>query len=232
MVGFHVPLILRGRLIEDRDLEFGGRGGRAAFSTPDVRRHLAQLALRAPSDMADLYALRFNDVLDYLDALGGELEFSRNDYLRESYELAVRTSGLGQETIKHFYQSLPGIFSRNFVRELAENAIGVKYLDGWVERRMASGCVCSIRAFGARAVHILAGNVPIPSALGVVRNAITRSDAIFKTPSNDPLTAAAVARTMIEEVHDGSLTFESQRGAGTTARIVLPRTRLIERADR
>jgi hypothetical protein len=156
--------------------------------------------------MADLYALRFNDVLDYLDALGGELEFSRNDYLRESYELAVRTSGLGQETIKHFYQSLPGIFSRNFVRELAENAIGVKYLDGWVERRMASGCVCSIRAFGARAVHILAGNVPIPSALGVVRNAITRSDAIFKTPSNDPLTAAAIARTMIDMAPEHPLT--------------------------
>ncbi len=37
-----------------------------------------------------------------------------------------------------------------------------------------------------------------PSALGVVRNAITRSNAIFKTPSNDPLTAAAIARTMID----------------------------------
>jgi signal transduction histidine kinase len=34
-----------------------------------------------------------------------------------------------------------------------------------------------------------------------------------------------VARTMIEEVHDGSLTFESQRGAGTCMTLVLPARR-------
>jgi hypothetical protein len=34
-----------------------------------------------------------------------------------------------------------------------------------------------------------------------------------------------VARTMIEEVHDGSLTFESQRGAGTCMILVVPARR-------
>jgi signal transduction histidine kinase len=34
-----------------------------------------------------------------------------------------------------------------------------------------------------------------------------------------------VARTMIEEVHDGSLTFESQRGAGTCMTLVVPARR-------
>lgn len=86
------------------------------------------------------------------------------------------------------------------MREHAENCIGVKYLEGWVEKRMASGCTANIRAFGARSVHVLAGNVPAPSAMGVMRNAITRSDAIFKTPSNDPLTAVAIARTMCEKL--------------------------------
>lgn len=71
---------------------------------------------------------------------------------------------------------------------------------------MASGCVCNIRAFGARTAHVLAGNVPMPSALGVIRNAITRSDAIFKTPSNDPITAAAIARTMVAMAPDHPVT--------------------------
>ena len=36
------------------------------------------------------------------------------------------------------------------------------------------------------------------SILTVIRNALTRSDAIIKLPSNDPLTASALVRTMVE----------------------------------
>jgi hypothetical protein len=53
---------------------------------------------------------------------------------------------------------------------------------------------------------VLAGNVPVPSAMGVIRNAITRSDAIFKTPSNDPVTAVAIARTMIDMAPEHPIT--------------------------
>jgi hypothetical protein len=44
----------------------------------------------------------------------------------------------------------------------------------------------------------VAGNIPAVSAATIVRNAVTRSDALIKLPSNDPMTAAAIARTMIE----------------------------------
>jgi hypothetical protein len=46
---FHIPLIIRGRIIDDRDLEFGGRRGGVAFTTADVKKHLAELPLSAPS---------------------------------------------------------------------------------------------------------------------------------------------------------------------------------------
>jgi hypothetical protein len=59
---------------------------------------------------------------------------------------------------------------------------------------------------GARAVHIIAGNSPLIAALTVIRNAITRSDAIIKAPSNDPLTAIAIARTLAELAPDHPLT--------------------------
>jgi hypothetical protein len=92
------------------------------------------------------------------------------------------------------------------VREYAESSVGIAYLDGWVSKRMGNGALASVRAFGARAAHVVAGNSPTVSVNTVVRNAITRSDAIIKTPSNDPLTAAAVARTMIEMAPDHPIT--------------------------
>jgi len=201
-----VPLIIRGEVIRDAALTFDGRREGVRFAAPDVRRHLNALPLSSPAAMSDHHRLAFDEVLDYLHALGQELALERNAHLQEACELSALTSGLGREAIRHFYGSLGRLFERNFVRELAENAIGTRYLEGWVERRMRSGCLCRIRAFGARAVHVLAGNVPMPSALGVIRNAITRSDAIFKTPSNDPLTAAAIALTMVDMAPDHPLT--------------------------
>lgn len=205
-MSFHVPLIIRGRIIEDRDREFGGRRGGVSFTTPDVRKHIAELALSDPGDLRDLHTLSLDAILDYLASLGAELAFDRNPFLQEACELAILTSGLTPGVVRHFFSTVGALFDRDFVRELAENAIGVKYLEGWVPRRMASGCVCSIRAFGARSVHILSGNVPAPSALSVIRNALIRSDAIFKTPSNDPITAAAIARTMVKMAPDHPLT--------------------------
>lgn len=203
---FHVPLIIRGRVIDTADLEFGVRRDGTQFTTPDVGRHIRELVLADPADLADIHALSTDDIIEYLDALGQLLVLDTNPWLQQAFTLSIRSSGLSEGIVGHLYATLGGLFRADFVRELAENAIGIRYLDGWVPRPMASGCVCQVRAFGARAVHVLAGNVPMPSALGVIRNAITRSDAIFKTPSNDPVTAAAIARTMIEMAPDHPVT--------------------------
>jgi hypothetical protein len=55
-------------------------------------------------------------------------------------------------------------------------------------------------------LHIIAGNAPAIAAMTIVRNAITRSDAIIKSPSNDPLTATAIARTMVDMAPDHPIT--------------------------
>jgi hypothetical protein len=194
---FTVPLIIRGQVTTAPDLEFSGRR-EAGFSTPDVARHMSRLALASPSAMADLYELRFQDVVDYLADLGDRLSFERNPYLQQAFESSVATSGLSESILKYCYQILPTVFAPDTVREIAARAVGIPYLDGWVPETLANGTRVATRAFGARCVHIVAGNVPIVSAITVVRNAITRGDAIIKTPSNDPLTAAAIARTMID----------------------------------
>jgi hypothetical protein len=56
----------------------------------------------------------------------------------------------------------------------------------------------NLRAFGARAVHVIAGNSPGIAFLTILRTAVTRSDSIIKLPSNDPMTAVAILRTMID----------------------------------
>ena len=202
---FAVPLILRGKVLEEATQEFGGRRGAVRFSAPDIHRHLGELPLASPSLLEDLYGVSFAEILSYLEELGGRLTLERNPHLQAAYELSSLTSGLSPEVLRHVYRALPRLFNREFAQALAERTVGVRYLEGWVPGELPGGARVSIRAFGARAVHIVAGNNPAVSALTVLRNALTRGDAIIKSPSNDPLTAAAIGRTMIEMAPDHPL---------------------------
>ena len=201
------PLIIRGEVFEG-GVEFAGRRGEAKFVTPDVRDYLDRLPLSAPSAMSDLHSISFEDILDYLEKLGGRLDIHSNPHLQAAYELSREASGLSDSILRAQYQGLPHLFRRDVVREGAENTVGVDYLEGWVPQPAApdSPTTTLIRAFGSRAVHIIAGNSPMIGVMTIIRNAITRSDAIIKTPSNDPLTATAIARTMIELDPDHPLT--------------------------
>lgn len=203
---FSVPLIIRGTVIEDNDVIHGGRGGGISFTAPDVSRHLARLPLAEPSAMEELYRLSFSEILDFLEELGDRLTLGNNGWVEEAFEISCRTSGLGMPILKHMYATMGEGLRRDSLREVAENAIGIDYLEGWVERPLQGGLMSRTRALGSRCVHIVAGNAPGTSVLTIARNAVTRGDAIIKTPSNDPLTAAAVARTMIEMAPDHPLT--------------------------
>jgi acyl-CoA reductase-like NAD-dependent aldehyde dehydrogenase len=55
-------------------------------------------------------------------------------------------------------------------------------------------------------LHIPAGNGGLVSAVTILRSVITRSDAIIKAPSNDPLTAIAIARTLADVAPDHPIT--------------------------
>jgi hypothetical protein len=158
--------------------------------------------------MADLYAISLEEIFDFLAALGARLYPSENRHLQEAFELSRLTSGLSDPILRHHYDSIPSFFEKAQVRDIAERLIGIDYLEGWVEQPATTQpqTRLSIRAFGARAVHIIAGNVPVVGVTTVIRNAITRSDAIIKTPSNDPLTTAAIVRTMIEMDPDHPVT--------------------------
>lgn len=205
---FRVPLIIRGDIIDDADILHEGRRGGVSFHAPDLQRHLAALTLRTPSKMADLYGLGFEDILDLLVELGQRLDFDRNPHVREAFRLSCITSGLSESILRFHYMRLGALFDRAEMRRMMERACGVDYLEGWVDQGpgMFAGLTARTRAFGSRAVHVIAGNAPIVSILTVIRNALTRSDAIIKLPSNDPLTAVALVRTLVEMAPDHPIT--------------------------
>jgi len=205
---FRVPLIIRGQIIDDGAIAYGGRRGAVSFRAPDLTAHIDKLTLRTPSKMADLYAISFEDILDYLVALGKRLDVATNPHVREAFRLSCLTSGLSESILRFHYAHLGAMFDRDEMRAMVERSCGLAYLEGWVDQGPSRfpGLTARTRAFGARAIHVIAGNAPIVSILTVIRNALTRSDAVIKLPSNDPLTAVALARTMVEMAPDHPIT--------------------------
>lgn len=200
-----IPLIIRGRIIEDDLVEFSGRHGTSVIRTPDVKKYYSELVLSNPDRMKDLYDISLADIVDYLDELSQRLAPEKNAHIRKAMEISAETAGHSPEMLEFMYDSIRNILRRERVEEAVRQNIGVDYLEGWVESRLGDRTT-RVRAVGGRGVHINAGNAPAIALVGVMMNAVTRSDAIMKSPSNDPFTATAVALTMIEMAPDHPLT--------------------------
>jgi hypothetical protein len=202
---YTVPLFLRGKVIEDDPVAFSTRGG-DWFEAPDPVNYVDRLPLSNPMEMADLYAVSFEEILDVLEALGQALVFETNPYLQQSYEASLVANALPESLLRNSYAILPPLFARESVREIADSQVGIDYLEGWVPRRLLDGREVRVRAFGSRTLHIPAGNGGLVSAVTILRSVITRSDTIIKAPSNDPLTAVAIARTLADVAPDHPIT--------------------------
>jgi hypothetical protein len=201
-----IPIIARGLVImpgEDA-VEFKGRGG-AAFRQADPHKHIHDLVLGDTSRLRDLHDTPMAEIIDLLADLGERLVLDDNPLLQESFELALKAGGLAEPILRGVYDALPKMFTREGMTALVEKTIGLAYLDGWVPSGGAYDCV-SIRAVGTRQLHITAGNVPVVAAMTLARAGLTKSDILIKSPSNDPLTANAIARTLIELAPDHPVT--------------------------
>ena len=197
--------VIRGEVIESDLIEFGGRGGDVSFLAPDPHKIVDKLPLGSPSRMEDMYELGFEQILDYLEELGERLDVRKNEYLREAREYSYATAPTTKPIMDGFFDHMPAMFDRTRIRGMVDFNLGIPYLEGWVETAI-NGSKVGIRAYGSRALHIVAGNGPVLGALTVLRGAVTRSDTIIKVPSNDPFTTGAIARTMVDMAPDHPLT--------------------------
>jgi hypothetical protein len=140
----------------------------------------------------------FDEILDVLEALGEALDFDTNPHLQEAYEASLVANVLPPEMMRNSYQVLRPLFSRDHVLEVADTQVGLDFLNGWVPQKLSDGRELRVRAFGSRVLHIPAGNGGLVSAVTILRSVIARCDTIIKAPSNDPLTALAIARTLAD----------------------------------
>jgi hypothetical protein len=207
MSDIKVPFVIRGEVIEDYELEFGNRSASGiTFETPNVEKYIRSLVNTDPNSLLDLYTISLEDIYSYLHELGDRLNFDKNRRVREAFEVSCYFSNLSRSVLESVYRNCFVAFNRSTLREIVENGIGSQYLEGWVPRQLLDGSTISIRAIGARGVHVIAGNIPIVAAMTFMRSAITRSDTIVKLPSNDPLTAVTIAREAIEMAPDHPIT--------------------------
>ena len=87
-----VPMVVRGQLVEDDWVSFGGRAAGIEFRAPDPAIHIERLPLPSPMDMADLYSLTFDDIVDYLDRLGKALDPDANKHVQVAHDAALALS--------------------------------------------------------------------------------------------------------------------------------------------
>ncbi|MGC9542082.1 acyl-CoA reductase [Streptomyces sp. UG1] len=194
-----IPLIIRGRVIEPGPdaVEFGGRAG-ARFRAPDPCRHAADLVLADADALRDLHDTPIDEIIDFLAALGPRLALDNNPLMRQAFELCLAAGELTEPVLRPVYEQLPAMFDRDRLSGQIDKTVGKAFLDGWVERGRPGRSTMRMRAIGTRQMHVIAGNVPVVAAMTVQRAALTKGDCLIKMPSNDPCTAAAIVRTMID----------------------------------
>jgi Acyl-CoA reductase (LuxC) len=199
-----VPFVIRGVVIDEMSIEHKGDG--FVFETPDPIEMLPLLRIPA-GGLDELHRVSLAEVIDFLSDLGKRLDPATNPYMAEALELSLLTSRLPARVLRTIYDDqLRYFFRRDLLRDAVNRRLGIAAVEGWVSETGPDGRDVRVRAYGARIAHVIAGNTPGVAAATIARSALTRGDAIIKTPSNDPLTAVAIARTMIDMDPDHPLT--------------------------
>jgi len=191
-----IKYFIRGKTYLGNDLEFNSRDASVTFTSPSPVKFLRKITLNDPSSLArDFGEITTQEIIDFLVETGKALDFDTNTLMQDACEFTIPFNGLTPSIIESSYRLMPLYFTEPVLKTIVENEIGSHFLDGWVEVPVPSGRA-EVRAYGAKALHIIAGNVPVVAALSIIRGALAKSDNIIKLPSNDPLTATAILETM------------------------------------
>ena len=192
-----LPFIIRGQEINSDDLLYQIRDGKVQFHYPDPRPLLDQIILPDPTQLQrDFTNVSVSEIILFLSEAGKAMTLN-NARMEKACQFSMPFSALPPSIVRGSYELIPIVFSKMALRTMVENEIGSKYLDGWVEMPYADK-VARRRAYGARTVHFISGNVPVVAALSIARAALIKSDNIVKVAPNDPLTAWAIVGAMMD----------------------------------
>ena len=191
------PFIIRGQEIIADDLLYQSRDGKVQFHYPDPRPLLDQIILPDPTQLQrDFANVSVSEIIRFLSEAGKAMTLN-NARMELACQFSMPFSALPPSIVRGSYELIPIVFSKMALKTMVENEIGSKYLDGWVEMPYADK-IARRRAYGARTLHFISGNVPVVAALSIARAALIKSDNIVKVAPNDPLTAWAIVGAMLD----------------------------------
>ncbi|GAA0333019.1 acyl-CoA reductase [Sphingomonas oligophenolica] len=184
-----VPHFVKGRLVVGEDANYG------AFLTPALDID----ALVWPrSEAGPAFSTPLKEIMDLLVATGERMKADPSGVMADAFEAMADVGDLDRGVLKRAYDSLPHLFTMDWLKFLVEGELGADVLDGWRRVTDPSGRPAQYRAFPPRLVHVLAGNAPGVAAISIIRGALTKGINLLKLPSNDLFTATAILRTMAE----------------------------------
>ena len=111
-----VPAVIRGQVIADNLVGFGGRGGEMEFLSPDPDTIINQLPLRNPGEMRRLYTLTIDEIIDFLVELGQRLDVSTNEFMQEALEQSYAATELTPSILRWQYSLIQDYFTRDMVK--------------------------------------------------------------------------------------------------------------------
>ncbi|MHA1988402.1 MAG: acyl-CoA reductase, partial [Promethearchaeota archaeon] len=190
-----LPWLIRGKELTEDYVEYPVRYGKRSILTPDAKQLWTELICSA-NDLKDIHEIPLSEIISFLVRVGYALDNESNPYVKRAIELTNDASNLTEPIIRSSYYLMQEMFSIPSLSGM-NRPIGYEYLDSWVKRQTVFG-EAAIKAVGCRTLHIPAGNVPAISALSIINGALTKGDTLIKLPSNDPVTAWAIIKTMMD----------------------------------
>ena len=182
MNNFKVPLIIRGEIIEDYEIEYADRNGGMRFKTPDVKKYVSRLVNDNPISLLDMYEISLDDIVDFLDAVGKRLDLDTNSHWREAFDVSCLTSNLSRSVLETAYRGCTSLLSRDRILERVEAQGGIRP-DGGAGGDELFGCVHLGLTAADQVVGLLDGLKRADSA-GRVRRIASRLEAAVRRPGD------------------------------------------------
>lgn len=190
------PFIVRGRLVDARDVHHKSRDLGKDFVTPQIDLD----ALITPrTEPGPLFDMKLDEILDFLAATGEAMKRDAGGYLAECVDKIALTNVLPRNQIEYQMAIAADYLNKQRLLEYAQINLGdARFLDAWLPRTDSTGRTSYTRAFPPRLVHVLPGNAPVSAVQSIALAAMVKSINVFKMGSSDPFMTVAILRTMMD----------------------------------
>lgn len=222
-----IPFVVRGRVFDGRDMTSYATGEKAVLNLDE---------LVWPADRpVPLFSVPTEEIIDILVEVGDWIRRDPEGIMADALESLIEISGASRPLEERAYGDLAGYFDADLLRFQLERELGgAGVMEQWQAVSPPGAAEPSyVRAFPARAVHVLAGNAPGVAAISIMRNALAKGTALLKLASNDLFTAPAILRG-ISAVAAGHPIEDSYaavywRGGDSSVESVLMRAQFFEK---